>query len=117
MAHTRSIGEQVRSGFIIAGELVAGFLVFVVATVSLRWLIAPPIAARPVDYLVPLLALTVAAGIMFATAERWGAFILGFLFFRGALKGIGRTVLPSHQIGRTQAALIAIYCITVITML
>lgn len=71
-SHKRSVREQVKSGFLIAGELVGGFLVFILAAVGLDLLIqaAPKshFAGPPTAWI----ALSLATIIMFATAERWG---------------------------------------------
>jgi hypothetical protein len=115
-SHKRSVGEQVTSGLIIGGELVCGFLVFVLAASGLAGLIGPPSSDRSAGYFLPSVALIIATVIMFVTAERWGGFVLGFIFLQGLLKGIGWAILGSNRLIREQAALVALYSIAVITM-
>jgi hypothetical protein len=115
-SHKRSVGGQVKSGLVTACELVGGFIVFVLTMFGLALLIASK-APRPVDYFLGSLALVIATGIIFATAERWAAYIPGFLFLGGFTRSAWATVFPSHGVGRAQAALLAVYSIAVIAML
>ena len=122
MTHKRSVREQVKSGFLIAGELVGGSLVFILAAVGLERLI---LAAPTSHFGGPLTAwieLGFAAIIMFATAERWGGFIAGFFFLRGAFLGAFYTIFPSaaspsNRILRSEAALLAAYSTVLIAVL
>lgn len=90
----RSVGEQIRSGFVIAGELVGGFVVCVIALSSLETVFAkattPPSKASPLVW--P--ALAAATTVIFVTAERWGGFVPGFLFLFAAFKGFAYSVIP-----------------------
>ena len=122
MAHKRSVKEQVKSGFLIAGELVGGFLVFLLAAVGLQRLISAAPASHFASPLTAWIEIGLAAVIMFATAERWGGFIPGFFFLRGTFLGIFYTIFPSvaspsHRIPRSEAALIAAYSIAIIAVL
>jgi hypothetical protein len=120
----RSVGQQVKNGFLIAGELVGGFLVFILAGIGFARLFSE---APTHHFMGPLIAwaeLAVATTIMFATAERWGGFIPGFFFLRGASGGIFYTIFPPsaaparpHGITRPEAALLAIYSILIIAVL
>jgi hypothetical protein len=121
-SHKRSVREQVKSGFLIAGELVGGFLVFILAEVGLGRLI---LAAPTSHFTGPVTAwieLGLATIIIFGTAERWGGFIPGFFFLRGATLGIFYAIFPSaaspsHQIPRSEAALLAVYSVVIIAVL
>src|SRR5262245_8257939 len=113
-SHERSVGKRVRSVIITLGEIVAGFLVLVLAMIGLSLLMEP---SRPVHYLVGSVALIISTGIMFATAERWGGFILGFIFAPALFKGVGYTISPPNGLSRAQAVLLLAYCITALTTL
>jgi hypothetical protein len=122
-SHKRSVGEQVKSGFLIAGELVGGFLVFILAAVGLIQLIS---AAPSFHFRGPLTAwieLALATVIIFATAERWGGFIPGFFFLRSASLGIFYAVFPSlapdrsREVTRWEAGLLGVYSIMIIAVL
>ena len=119
MAEKRSVKEQVKSGFLIAGELVGGFLVFLLAAVGLQRLI---LAAPTSHSVTAWIEVALAGAIMFATAERWGGFIPGFFFLRGAFLGAFYAIFPSaaspsHRIPRSEAALLAAYSILIIAVL
>ena len=113
----RSVGAQIKSGFVIAGELVGGFVVFILAAKGLQGLVvAAPIshfAGPPIAWL----ELAIAAIVMFATAERWGGFIPGFFFLSGAIKATSASVFPVIGVTRSEAALVAIYSIAIIALL
>jgi len=122
MTHKRSVKEQGKSGLVIAGELVAGFLVFTLAAVGLKLLISGAPASHFAGPVVALIAVILATAIMFATAERWGGFIPGFFFLRGAVLGVFYTMFPSaaspsNRVPRSEAALIAAYSIAIIGIL
>jgi hypothetical protein len=122
MTHKRTVGEQVRSGFLIAGELVGGFLVFVLAALGLQRLISAAPTSHFVGPVTAWIEIGLAVVIMFATAERWGGFIPGFFFLRGAFLGAFYTIFPSaasssNRIPRSEAALLAAYSIAIIAVL
>ncbi len=120
---SRSIGEQVKSGFVIAGELVGGFLTFLMAAVGIVRLYSQAPSHHFLGLLTAWIELCVATVIIFATAERWGGYIPGFFLLRGAMGGIVYTIFPfspnAHFQGMThlKAAGLAIYSITVIAIL
>lgn len=119
----RSVGEQVKSGFLIAGELVGGFLVFILACVGFARLFSEAPSSHFMGPVTAWIELLVATTIMFVTAERWGGFVPGFFFLRGAGGGIFFTIFPSaaanhyHGITRPEAAVLAIYSIVIIAVL
>jgi|GEM_PF-2252228 hypothetical protein len=122
MTHKRTVGEQVKSGFLIAGELVGGFLVFLLAAVGLDRLISGASTSHLAGPVTAWIEVAIAAIVMFATAERWGGFIPGFFFLRGAFLGAFYAIFPSaaspsHQIPRSEAALLAAYSILIIAVL
>jgi hypothetical protein len=122
MTHKRSVKEQGKSGLVIAGELVAGFLVFTLAAVGVKLLISGVPASHFAGPVVALIAVILATAIMFAAAERWGGFIPGFFFLRGAVLGVFYTMFPlaaspSNRVPRSEAALIAAYSIAIIGIL
>lgn len=122
MTHKRSVKEQGEDGLVIAGELVAGFLVFILAAVGLTFLISGTPASHFTGPVIAWVEVILAAFIMFATAERWGGFIPGFFFLRGAFLGVFYTmfpsaVSPSNRIPRSEAALIAAYSVAIIGVL
>jgi hypothetical protein len=119
---SRSVGEQVKSGLVIAGEFVVGFLTFLMASVGIVGLYQQ----APSHFLGPLTAwfeLCVATVIIFATAERWGGYIPGFFLIRGFIGGIIHTIYPSppgvHSEGltRLEGAGLAIYSIALLAVL
>lgn len=122
MTHKRSVREQGKSGLVIAGELVAGFLVFILAAVGLTLLISGAPTSHFAGPVIAWIEVILAAVIMFATAERWGGFMPGFFFLRGAFLGVFYTIFPSaaapsNRIPRSEAALIAAYSIVIIGVL
>lgn len=121
MTHERSVTEQVESGFLIAGEIIGGFLVFILAAIGLQRLISAAPTSHFAGPLTAWIELGLAAVIIFATAERWGGFIPGFFFFGGALRGLSYTAfpsaIPSNRIPRLEAGLIAAYSIAMIAVL
>jgi hypothetical protein len=80
MTHKRSVGEQIKSGLLIASELVGGFLVFILAAVGLERLISAAPTSHFAGPLTAWIEFGLAAVIMFATAERWGGVHTRFLF-------------------------------------
>src|SRR5208283_1806290 len=119
----RTIKEQVRSGLLIAFEIVGGFLVFLLASVALAWFFP---AGQHVHFPGPLkawISLLVALAIIFSTAERWAGFIPGFFLVRGIFGGLVYTAFPatsaanSHGLSRIQAGELLIYCLLVMGLL
>jgi len=92
-SHKRSASEQVKSGFFKVGELVGGFLVFVMASRGFISLFSkePPQNFR--GLFIASSELCAAAIIMFLTAERWGGYIPGFLLLPAAMKGISYSII------------------------
>jgi hypothetical protein len=118
----RSIAEQVKSGFLIAGELVGGLLLFLLAVVSLRRLISPAPTVHLTGLLAACIALAVAIVVIYVTAERWGGFIPGFFFIQSAWKGAFYVIFPSgtaspHRVARPEAGFLAAYSLLMIAML
>jgi len=119
----RSVKEQVKSGLLIAGELVGGFLVFILAAKGLIWLFPPDHSAHFPGPAKAWIALSIAAVAIFSTAERWAGIIPGFFLIRGLMGGLFATAFPiaasahSQGISRLEAAELAIYCLCVIVLL
>ena len=111
-----SRGNRAKSALVIAGELVGGFVVFVLAMFGVG-LLAMSKPLRTVDLVVGTLVLVVALGLMFATAERWAGFIPGFIVLPGLLRGIAFTISPPRDLDRVEAALLVVYCVIVMAML
>jgi len=93
-SHKRSVGEQVKSGFVIDGELLGGLIICGVTAKSLGILIADAPTRHFRGPLIAWLAIIVATTIIFGTAERWGGFVPGFLFFYAAAKGFAYSLIP-----------------------
>jgi hypothetical protein len=70
-SHKRSIGDQIKTGLFVAGELVGGFLVFLLAAVGLGRLISAASTSHFTGPLTAWIELGLGALIIFATAERW----------------------------------------------
>lgn len=121
-SHNKSAKEQVKGGFVMAGELVGGFLVFLLAAIALKRLTMAGPTYHYLGPLTPLLELCFATAVMFCTAERWAGFIPGFLFFWGAVRAIDYATFSSSPriasgVTRVGAALFAAYCIIMIALL
>jgi hypothetical protein len=120
---SRSVGEQVKSGFLIAGELVGGFLTFIMATVGIVRLYSQAPSRHFFGPLTAWIELSVAIVIIFATAERWGGFIPGFFLLRGVIGGAIYTIYPfapnahSQGVTRLEGLALAIYSVAVVALL
>jgi hypothetical protein len=78
----RSVKDQVKSGLLLAGRVVAAILILSMAAVGFGWMHSPE---RPFHFPGPLrawAALITAAIIIFWTAERW-LVIPGLVIVRG----------------------------------
>ena len=113
----RSVEEQIGSGFLIAGELLGGAAVFLLAVVGIHGIVNAPPVSPSIGPLIAWLELLIATTVMFVTAERWGGFIPGFFFIQGALRATAASIVPVDGATRLEAALIAIYSITIIAVL
>jgi hypothetical protein len=119
----RSAGEQVKSGAIIAGEFVGGFLVFMLAMVGVIRLISNAPTSHFREPLTAWIEVFVAAIIMFATAERWAGIIPGFFLLRGIFGGIAYSIFPAtaeqhpHGMTRPEAAFLLVYSVVVTALL
>jgi len=120
---SRSVGAQVKSGVLIAGEFLTGFFTFGIAAMGIVRLYS---SAPTRHFLGPSTAwieLCVATVIIFITAERWGGVIPGFFLIQGTMGGMFYAIFPSaprvHTQGMTRlgAAGLAIYCVVDIALL
>jgi hypothetical protein len=118
---SRSVGEQVKSGFLIAGELVGGLFTFLMATKGIVQLYSSAPSRHFGGPLTAWLELCVAIVVIFATAERWGGYIPGFFFLRGFFGGIIHIISPSSAdaqgLTRLEGAVLAIYSIALLGIL
>src|ERR1700733_1671111 len=101
VGHRRGVGEQVKSGFQIAGLMVLAFFSFIALAVGLR-LATGPVDSGQNDHRL-LAAMVVAAMIVFlyATVRYWARWLVGFLVlslwrFWGALMFKGFFELPTN---------------------
>lgn len=115
----RSVGQQVKSGFFIAGGLIGGFLTFMTAVIGIGGFVLPPSPIpRPlVGPVIGSVEIVLAATIMFATAGRWPKHAVGVIFGWGALRALIYIVFPTDKAPRGEAVGVAVYCILVSTLL
>ncbi len=115
----RSVGEQVKSGFLIAGGMIGGFLTFMMAVIGIGSYILPlPSPPRPlVGPLIGSVEIVLASTIMFATAGRWPRYAVGLIFGWGALRALGYAIFPVDTRLRGVAIAFAAYCILASTLL
>jgi hypothetical protein len=118
----RSVGQQVKSGFLIAGNLLFGFFVCALALGGLAVLQSPPQSNYSLRVVGSLAAVCLASAIMFLTAHRWGGAIAGFFFLPGVMRAFGalpggsRYSSPLPPISRPEAGAFIIYCILLIAL-
>ncbi|HEY2457432.1 MAG TPA: hypothetical protein VGI13_09035 [Candidatus Acidoferrum sp.] len=114
-----SVKQQVKNGLLIAAEIVGGMLVFVLAAAGMLWLFPPGQAHQFPGPLKAWLALSVAGGIIYWTAERWAGVIPGLFLIRGLFRGLSFATFASASdvTSRLQAAEVAMYSLCVIGFL
>jgi hypothetical protein len=117
----RPKSKQLANGFRIAGGLIAGFVVMVMAMGGLAQLSSDHPTSGGGLILASWAAL-VAAVIMFWTANRWAGFVTGFFFGPALLKILGVLVVgddsyySSHSITRTDVAELLAYVLAVVAL-
>jgi hypothetical protein len=120
----RSVIEQIVSGLRLAGGLVAGFLVLVLAFGSISNLPAGAPAYGGFGVYVSWGMLCVASIIMLLTTNRWAPYVPGFFCLPGLFKAVGLLLLgpnlsspiASNWANRTEAMEIVVLCIIVIAL-
>jgi heme A synthase len=120
----RSVSEQIVSGLRLAGGLVAGFLVLVLAFGSISTLPAGAPSYGVFGLYVSWSMLCVASIIMLLTTNRWAPYVPGFFFLPGLFKAVGLLLLgpnasspiATHWVDRTEAMEIVVVCIIVIVL-
>jgi len=117
----RSKAKQVANGFRIAGGLIAGFVVIMVALLGVAGLSEDRSTQSGIPLLGSWAALVVAAMVMLWTANRWAPYV-GFFFGPAVLKILGILVVgddsyySSHSITRTEAAEVLAYFVVVVSL-
>jgi hypothetical protein len=118
----RSKSKQIASGFRIAGGLIAGFVVIVLAFGGVARLSEDHPTQSSISALASWAALGVAALIMLRTANRWARFVTGFFFGPAVLKILGILIVgddsyySSHSITRTEVAEVLVYSVAVVAL-
>ena len=120
----RSVNEQIVSGLRLAGGLVAGFLVLVLALGSISTLPAGAPAYGDFGVFVSWSMLCVASVIMLLTANRWAPYVPGFFCLPGLFKAVVLLLLgpsptspiASSRATRAEAMEIVVVCIIVIVL-
>ena len=118
----RSVKDQVKSGLLLAGRVVAAILIFALAAVGFGWMHSPE---HPFHFPGPLrawIALVTAAIIIFWTAERW-LMIPGLIIVRGFFGGLFHVLFPvtsgihTRGLDRLDAAGLVVYSVCLVPLI
>lgn len=118
----RPVKYQVKSGLLLAGRVVAAFLVFCLAAVGFRLMYSP---GHPFHFPGPLrawIALATATIIIYWTAERW-LVIPGFIILRGFFAGLFYILFPvapgthTRGLGRLEAGELVVYSVCLVPLI
>jgi heme A synthase len=120
----RSVSEQIVSGLRLAGGLIAGFLVLVLALGSISTLPAGAPAYGGFGLYVSWSMLCVASVIMLLTANRWAPYVPGFFCLPGLFQAVvllllgpsSSSPIASSRTTRTEAMEIVVVCLIVIVL-
>jgi hypothetical protein len=88
------VREQIKRGFLYAGEIVGGMLLCALAMQGFIGLFSEAPSRHFRGPLTAWVELGVATIIIFATAERWAGYVPGFLFLYNVLKGFSYALIP-----------------------
>jgi len=88
------VREQVKRGFLHAGEIVGGMLLCALAMTGFIGLFSEAPARHFRGPLTAWVELGLATIIIFATAERWAGYVPGFLFLTNVLRGFSFALIP-----------------------
>jgi hypothetical protein len=117
----RSVKDQVKSGLLLAGRVVAAILIFALAALGFGWMHS---YEHPFHFPGPLrawLALVTAATIIFWTAERW-LVIPGLVIVRGFFGGVFYVLFPvtsginTRGLSRIGAAALVVYSVVLVPL-
>jgi hypothetical protein len=79
VGHGRSVGEQVKSGFQIAGLMVLAFCSFVALAVGLRLATGPVESGRNDHRLLDAMVVAAMIVFLYGTVRYWARWLVGFL--------------------------------------
>ena len=129
--HSQSLGERVIRHLLLIAEIFAGAIVFSLTMGSIVILLHHE-PSRFKGPIIPMILLCVGTAIIFATAERWGGFVPGFLFLGGASKAFFYAAIsqpfnlksdfqaldaPATQPARLMWLALGFYCVLAILLL
>lgn len=118
----RSVKDQVKSGLLLAGRVVAAFLVFGLAAAGFSRMHSPEHPFHFPGALRAWMALVTAAIIIFWTAEHW-LLIPGLIIVRGFFGGLFYVIFPvasgihTRGLDRLNAAELVVYSVCLVPLI